>query len=80
MTATPSPRRDFRVLVRRRDAYEGATMIDVQLQVAQTGALVWSQTFSDEAQADAFQTELEADLEELDDPSFRSKYGVPSGS
>jgi hypothetical protein len=75
-----SARRAFRVLVRRRGAYDGATMIDVQLQVAESGALVWAQTFSDEAQAESFRSELESDLDELDDASFRSKYGVPSGS
>ena len=33
-----TPRQDFRVLTRRRDGYDG-TMIDIQLQVAATGAL-----------------------------------------
>lgn len=80
MTTDRSPRRDFRVLVRRRGAYDGAVMVDIQLQIAETGALVWAQSFSDEAQADAFQAELEADLEELDDATFRRKYSVPSGS
>lgn len=80
MPTDRSPRRDFRVLVRRRGAYDDATMVDVQLQIAETGAMVWAQTFSDEAQAEAFQAQLEADLEELDDAAFRSKYSVPSGS
>jgi hypothetical protein len=75
-----SPRRAFRVLTRRRGGYDGAHMVDVQLQVAHTGALVWAQTFSDEAQADAFQSELEADLDTLDDASFRRKYGVPAST
>lgn len=73
-----SPRKDFRVLTRRRGGYDGGVMSDVQLQVAATGALVWAQTFSDEAQADAFETQLQADLDELDDPAFRRKYGVPA--
>lgn len=53
-------------------------MYDVQLQVVATGALVWAQTFSDSAQAEEFQTELEADLDALDDAGFRRKYSVPS--
>lgn len=74
------PRRDFRVLTRRRGGYDGAFMVDVQLQIAATGALVWAQTFSDEAQATAFQDELEDDLEQLDDVTFRRKYGVPAST
>jgi len=53
-------------------------MYDVQLQVAATGALVWAQTFSDEDQATAFQRDLEADLDTLEDGEFRRKYSVPS--
>jgi hypothetical protein len=53
-------------------------MCDVQLQVAATGALVWSQTFSDAEQADAFEAQLHTDLDELDDAAFRRKYGVPA--
>ncbi|MFA9429365.1 hypothetical protein [Egicoccus sp. AB-alg2] len=78
MATDRSPRRDFRVLTRRRGGYDGAEMYDVQLQVAGTGALVWAQTFSDHAQADAFERQLEEDLDTLDDASFRRKYGVPS--
>lgn len=77
MTAR-SPRRDFRVLIRRRGGYDGAQMVDVQLQVAATGAMVWAQTFSDAAQADAFEADLGRDLDELDDDAFRRKYGVPT--
>jgi hypothetical protein len=73
-----SPRRDFRVLTRRRGGYDGAEMYDVQLQVAATGALVWAQTFSDSAQADAFEAQLDEDLDALDDVAFRRKYGVPA--
>lgn len=74
------PRQDFRVLTRRRGGYDGAVMFDVQLQVASTGALVWAQTFSDEAQAHAFETQLDSDLDELDDVAFRRKYGVPASA
>ncbi|MFA9445823.1 hypothetical protein [Egicoccus sp. AB-alg6-2] len=80
MTAPRSPRRDFRVLTRRRGGYDGAEMYDVQLQVAESGALVWAQTFSDAHQADAFQAQLEEDIDTLDDASFRRKYGVPSNT
>jgi hypothetical protein len=74
------PRHDFRVLTRRRGGYDGAVMVDVQLQVAHSGALVWAQTFSDEAQADEFQQQLEEDLDTLDDGTFRRKYSVPSSA
>jgi hypothetical protein len=73
-----SPRKDFRVLTRRRGGYDGGVMFDVQLQVAATGALVWSQTFSDEDQATTFESQLDTDLDELDDVAFRRKYGVPA--
>jgi hypothetical protein len=71
-------RRLFRVLTRVRSGYDGATMHDVQLQVAATGALVWAQTFSDQQQADEFERQVEDDLDGLDPDGFRSKYGVPS--
>ena len=80
MSDRPAARRSFRVLTRRRGGYDGGEMLDVQLQVAETGALVWAQTFSDTEQADRFQAELESDLDELDDPAFRRKYGVPSSA
>ena len=72
-----TPRQDFRVLTRRRGGYDG-TMVDVQLQVAATGALVWAQTFSDEDQAEDFAAQLEADLDALGNDDFRRKYSVPS--
>lgn len=72
-----SPRQDFRVLTRRRGGYEG-TMVDIQLQVAATGALVWAQTFSDEAQAQQFAEGVETDLDALGNDEFRRKYSVPS--
>lgn len=77
--ADRSPRQDFRVLTRRRGGYDG-TMVDIQLQVVATGALVWAQTFSDEAQADEFATQLESDLDHLDNDEFRRKYSVPSST
>lgn len=55
-------------------------MVDVQLQVTGTGALVWAQTFSDDEQAARFTDELEHDLGELPDGAFRRKYGVPSSA
>lgn len=73
-------RRRFRILTRRRNGYDGATMFDVQLQVAETGNLIWAQTFTDASQADAYEATLEADLDELDETAFRRKYGVPAGS
>jgi hypothetical protein len=78
VASSSPPRRDFRVLTRSRGGYDGAMMYDVQLQVAATGALLWAQTFSDQQQAEAFQTQVEADLDDLDMERFRSKYGVPS--
>jgi len=52
-------------------------LYDVQLQVAATGALVWAQTFTDQAQADEFQERVEDDLA-LDGPEFRRRHSVPS--
>jgi hypothetical protein len=80
VSTSRSARRDFRVLTRRRGGYDGAAMVDVQLQLAATGALVWAQTFSDSDQAATFQRELEDDLNDLDDAAFRRKYGVPAST
>ena len=80
MSDERSPRRDFRVLTRRRTGYEGALIVDIQLQIAATGALVWSRSFSDEQQADEFETELQQDLDQLDDDAFRRKHGVPASA
>jgi hypothetical protein len=77
-TEERSPRQDFRVLTRRRGGYDGAVMVDIQLQVAATGALVWAQTFSDEAQASEFEQQVESDLDTLSIDEFRRKYSVPS--
>jgi hypothetical protein len=71
-------RKHFRILTRTRGGYNGSTMYDVQLQAAATGNLLWAQTFTDQEQAQAFEAQISADLEVLDDPAFRRKYGVPS--
>lgn len=77
MSRTTS-RRQFRVMTRRRGGYDGATMHDVQLKVAATGAMVWAQTFTDQRQALEFEEQVEHDLDDLDPEGFRRKYGVPS--
>ena len=53
-------------------------MFDVQLQIAESGELVWAQTFTDSEQARDYEATVEADLDELDDADFRRKYGVPA--
>lgn len=78
--STEPARRRFRVLTRTRDGYGGGTMFDVQLQAADAGSLVWSQTFTDKAQAEEFERSLQGDLDDLDDDAFRRKYGVPAGA
>ena len=74
----PSPRRSFKVLVRERSGSQGGRVIDVQLQVRRTGALVWAQTFSDPALARELEDRLERDLDELDEESFRRAHRVTS--
>ena len=74
----PSPRRSFRVLRRVREGSQGGTVVDVQLQVRRTGALVWAQTFSDPSQADELADRIEQDLDELDDAAFRRAHRVPT--
>lgn len=66
------------MLVRERNGSQGGRVIDIQLQVRRTGALVWAQTFSDPALARALEDELERDLDELDEESFRRAHRVPS--
>lgn len=73
-----SARRNFRVLRRVRGGYNGSTMYDVQLQSIASGQLLWAQTFTDRQQADRFESDLGADLDAMDDGSFRRKHGVPS--
>lgn len=73
-----SPRHAFRILTRTRGGYDGAVMHDVQLALAESGALVWAQTFSDQHQADEFRAQLETDLDALAGAEFRRKYSVPS--
>lgn len=70
-------RSSFRVLTRTRSGYNGATMYDVQLQDASSGALLWAQTFSDARQAKRFEADLDADLDDLADAEFRRKHNVP---
>lgn len=53
-------------------------MYDVQLQVAATGSIVWAQTFSDEAEAERYQSGVEHDLDTMDEETFRRKWSVPS--
>jgi len=75
-----TPRRSFRVLVRERSGSQGGRVVDVQLQVRRTGDLVWAQTFSDPAQARELEEQLEHDLDELDDESFRRAHRVPQST
>lgn len=75
-----SPRHTFRVLTRTRTGYDGAVMHDVQLQVVASGAIVWAQTFTDEQEAEDYRTEVEQDLDDLDDAGFRRKWSVPSSA
>jgi hypothetical protein len=75
-----SPRRTFRVLTRQRIGSQGGEVIDVQLQVRHTGALVSAQTFSDPAQARELEELLERDLDELDDEAFLRAHRVPSST
>jgi hypothetical protein len=74
----PSPRRSFKVLIRERGGSQGGRVIDVQLQVRRTGALVWAQTFSDPALARELEDQLERDLDELDEEAFRRAHRVTS--
>jgi hypothetical protein len=76
--AAPSPRQTFRVLVRERSGSQGSRVVDVQLQVRRTGALVWAQTFSDPALARELEDRLQRDMDELDDPEFRRAHRVQS--
>lgn len=78
--ATPSARTAFRVLTRTRTGYDHAVMYDVQLQAADTGAIIWAQTFTDREEADRYQREVEDDLDDLTETAFRSKWSVPSSA
>ncbi|MGH3441641.1 MAG: hypothetical protein ACRDUY_06275 [Nitriliruptorales bacterium] len=78
-TTQRPPRHAFRVLTRTRGRYDGE-MYDVQLQVNDTGALVWAQTFTDPEEADRYREEVEADLDSLDEKAFRRKWSVPSSA
>lgn len=72
-------RQDFRLLTRTRGGYDGS-LYDIQLQVASSGSLLWAQTFTDQAQADDFQAQVDLDMDELDYDDFRRKYSVPSSA
>lgn len=74
----PSPRRSYKVLVRERGGSQGGRVIDIQLQVRRTGALVWAQTFSDPALARELEEQLERDMDELDEEAFRRAHRVTS--
>jgi len=78
--SSPSPRRTFRVLVRERDGSQGGRVVDVQLQIRRTGALVWAQTFSDPGLARELEDRLARDMDELDDAAFRRAHRVMSDS
>lgn len=80
MSADGKARQHFRVLTRTRGGYNGSTMYDVQLQLVSSGQLVWAQTFTDHAQATSFESDLDYDLDHLDDAEFRRKHSVPSGA
>ena len=75
-----SPRRHFRVLVRERAGSQGGRVIDVQLQVRSTGAIVWAQTFSDHGLARELEERLDHDMDELDLAAFRRAHRVTSPS
>lgn len=75
MTAASSA---FRLLTRMRGGYGGGMLYDVQLQSLSSGGLLWAQTFTDREEADAFEARVRADLDDLDEPTFRRKYGVPA--
>lgn len=79
-TSDGTPRRHFRVLVRERAGAQGGRVIDVQLQVRSTGALVWAQSFSDHALARELEERLERDLDELDLAAFRQAHRVTSSA
>lgn len=78
MTATA--RSTFRVLTRVRVGYDGGTLYDVQLQALASGGLLWAQTFTDAAEADAFEQRVLTDLADLDEAAFKRKYSVPATS
>lgn len=75
-----SARNNFRILTRTRTGYNGSTMYDVQLQAVASGQLLWAQTFTDREQADAFERQIDRDLDDLDDSEFRRKHGIPASA
>jgi hypothetical protein len=73
-----SPRQLFRVLVRDRAGSNSSRVVDVQLQVRRSGAIVWAYTFSDPTLASELQDRIERDLDELDVDTFRRAHRVSS--
>lgn len=70
----------FKVLTQTRGGYGNGVLYDVQLQSRQTGGLLWALTFTDASEAQAFEDRLRDDLDELDEPAFRRKHGVPASA
>lgn len=75
-----SARSAFKVLTQTRGGYGNGVLYDVQLQSRQSGGLLWALTFTDAAEAQAFEDQLRDDLDELDEPAFRRKHGVPANT
>lgn len=75
---TTVARTAFRVLTQIRGGYGGGVLYDVQLQSRQSGNLLWALTFTDADEAQAFEAQVRDDLDELDEPAFRRKHGVPA--
>lgn len=61
-----------------RSGYDGAVIHDVQLQAVTTGALIWSQSFSYEQEAERCRYEVQSDLDVLDEAGFRRKWRLPT--
>lgn len=75
---TTAARTAFRVLTQIRGGYGDGVLYDVQLQSRQSGNLLWALTFTDADEAQAFEAQMRDDLDELDEPAFRRKHGVPA--
>ncbi|MFN2556439.1 MAG: hypothetical protein ABR592_06115 [Nitriliruptorales bacterium] len=76
-SGTKPARQAFRLLTRIRTCYDGAVMYDIQLQSVATGGLIWAHSFSHEHEAERYRTEVESDLEVLDETEFRRKWRLP---
>jgi hypothetical protein len=73
-SGTRPARHAFRLLTRIRTCYDGAVMYDIQLQSIGTGRLIWAHSFSHEHEAERYRTDVESDLEVLDETEFRRKW------